>query len=154
MTSSIVWLPSHSTCLVAGMGNRFLRVFDTRGTCMVAVPAGEEPCVGWGHYCILAFPLPLPLLSSPLSSSPSPPPFLPLSDEHAAAQTRPTQFANHKAILGLSVCPSLPHQLASYAEVGVYNRLRHSCTTSPSLSLPPPPCPLSSHRVLLCTSGM
>ena len=41
--------------------------------------------------------------------------FNPCSDD--GAQTRPSQVANHKAILGLSVCPSLPHQLASYAEV-------------------------------------
>lgn len=64
-TSSIAWLPTQSSCLVAGMGNRFLRIFDTRDS---------------------------------------------------GAQTKPQQVANHKAILGLSVCPSLPHQLASYAE--------------------------------------
>jgi hypothetical protein len=64
-TSSIVWLPGQSSCLAAGMGNRFLRIFDTRD---------------------------------------------------GGAQTRPSQVANHKAILGLSVCSSLPHQLASYAE--------------------------------------
>ena len=33
------------------------------------------------------------------------------------SQSRPVQVANHKAILGLSICPLVPHQLASYAEV-------------------------------------
>jgi WD40 repeat protein len=64
-TSSIAWLPGQSSCLAAGMGNRFLRIFDTR---------------------------------------------------EGGGQSRPVQVANHKAILGLSVCPALPHQLASYAE--------------------------------------
>ena len=31
VTSSIAWLPGQSSCLAAGMGNRFLRLFDTRG---------------------------------------------------------------------------------------------------------------------------
>ena len=30
-TSSIAWLPGQTSSLAAGMGNRFLRIFDTRG---------------------------------------------------------------------------------------------------------------------------
>ena len=30
-TSTISWLPNHTNCLVAGMGSRFLRIFDIRG---------------------------------------------------------------------------------------------------------------------------
>ena len=39
------------------------------------------------------------------------------SDEHLAAQTHPREVANHKAIFGLCVDPTSPHQLATYADV-------------------------------------
>ena len=67
------------------MGNRFLRIFDTRGVYRVYLVTFYSVCV---RVCV-----------------------------DGGAQTRPVQVANHKAILGLSVSPSLPHQLASFAEV-------------------------------------
>ena len=31
VTSAVAWFPNQSNCLVAGMGSRFLRIFDIRG---------------------------------------------------------------------------------------------------------------------------
>ena len=34
-TSSLAWLPGQPTCLVAGIGTRYLRIYDVRGEKLV-----------------------------------------------------------------------------------------------------------------------
>ena len=41
-TSSLVWLPSQPSCIIAGMGNRFIRMFDIRGKMMLCLLLGLE----------------------------------------------------------------------------------------------------------------
>ena len=92
-TASLAWLPGHPTSLVAGMGTRYLRIYDIRGD--------------FFFYLAVAYaPLYVVLTIIPEGAHPTNPRDIPV--------------ANHKAIQGLCVDPTSPQRLATFTEVHVW----------------------------------